>query len=60
MIWSFTFFIKMSKNGSSLEVCSIVNFILGCRFCSRLCTSLHGSNIKMEENRKLDVSKHQY
>ena len=45
------FFIRMSKNGSSLEPCSIVNCILGCRFCSRLCNSLmspqgHFQNIK--------------
>ena len=36
MIWPFTFFIRMSKNGYSFELCSIVNSILGCRFCSRL------------------------
>ena len=45
------FFIRMSKNGSSFELCSKVNFILGCRFCSRLCNSLlfsygHFQNMK--------------
>ena len=44
-------FIRMSKNGNSFKLCSIVNFILGCRFCSNSCNSLispHGSfqNIK--------------
>ena len=38
--WPFMFFIRMSKNGNSFELCSIVYFILGCRFCSRLCNSL--------------------
>ena len=33
-------FIRMSKNGNSFKLCSIVNFILGCRFCSRSCYSL--------------------
>ena len=36
----FTFFTRMSKNGSSFRLCSIVNFILGCRFCSSSCNSL--------------------
>ena len=40
MIWVFTFFIMMCKNGRYFELCSIVNFNLGCRFCSRLCNSL--------------------
>ena len=45
------FFMRMSKNGSSFELCSIVNFIFVCRFCSRLCNSLmsphvHFHNIK--------------
>ena len=42
-LWWFShsrFFIKMSRNGNSFELCSIVNFILGCRFCSGLCDSL--------------------
>ena len=39
MIWQFTFFIRMSKKGNSFDPCSIVNFILGCRSCSRLCNS---------------------
>ena len=30
---------RMSENGSSFELCSIVNLILGCRFCSRLSNS---------------------
>ena len=33
-------FIRMSKNGNSSELCSIVNFILGWRFCSKLFKSL--------------------
>ena len=41
----------MSKNGSSFELCSIVNLILGWRFCVRLCNSLmspheHFQNMK--------------
>ena len=40
MIRPFTFFMRMSKNGASFELCSIVNFILGCRFSSRLCNSM--------------------
>ena len=40
MIWPFTLHIRMSKNGNSFELCSIVNFILGCRFYSRLCNLL--------------------
>ena len=44
-------FMGMSKNGSSLKLCSIDNFILGCRFWSRLCNSLispheHFQNMK--------------
>ena len=51
MIWPFTFFIRLSKNGSSFELSAIVNFILGCRFCNRLCNSLmspqgHFQNMK--------------
>ena len=34
MILPFTFFTRMSKKGSSFRLCSIVNFILGCRFCT--------------------------
>ena len=34
------FFLRTSKNGSSFELCSTVNFISGCRFCSSLCNSL--------------------
>ena len=55
MIWPFTFFIRMSKNGSSFELCSIVNFILGCRFCSRLYNSLmspHGHFQNMKQSSK--------
>ena len=29
MIWPFTLFIRMSKNGGSFELCSKVNFIWG-------------------------------
>ena len=43
MIWPFTFFIRMSKNSISFELCFIVNFIFGCRFYSRLCNSLMSS-----------------
>ena len=56
MIWPFTFFfIRMSKNGNSFKLCSIVNFILGCRFCSRLCNSLmspHGHFQNMKQSSK--------
>ena len=34
------FLMRISKNGSSLKLCSTVNFILGCKFFSRLCNSL--------------------
>ena len=34
MIWSFSFLMRMFKNGSSLNLCSKVNFILGCMFWS--------------------------
>ena len=49
MIW--LFFMRMSKNSSSFDLCSPVNFILGCRFRSRLCYSLmsphrHFQNMK--------------
>ena len=40
----FSFFIRMSKNGNSFELCSTVNSILGCRFCSQLCNSLMSSH----------------
>ena len=43
MIWPYSFFIRMSKNGSSFELCSIVNFTLGCTLWSRLCNSLISS-----------------
>ena len=45
----------MSKNGSSFELCSIINVILGCRFCSRLCNSLmspHGHFQNMKQSSK--------
>ena len=50
MIWPFMLFMRTSKN-SSFELCSIVNFILEFRFCSRLCNSLmspheHSQNMK--------------
>ena len=53
MIWPFTAFIRMSKNGNSFKLCSIVNFILGCRFCSRSCNSLmspHGCFQNMKQS----------
>ena len=34
----------MSKNGNSFKLCSIVNFILGCKFCCSLCNSLMSSH----------------
>ena len=40
----------MSKNGNSFELCSIVNFILGSRFCrslSNLLMSPHGHGQNM-------------
>ena len=43
----------MSKNGSSFELCYIVNFILGCRICSRLCNSFkspHGHFHDMKQS----------
>ena len=45
------FFIRTFRNGSSFELCSKINFILGYRFCSRLCNSLmsplgHFQNMK--------------
>ena len=52
MIWPFLlFFMRMTRNGNSLQLCSILNFIMGCRFWSNLCNSLmfpHGNfqNIK--------------
>ena len=45
----------MSRNDNSFELCSIVNFILGCRFCSRLCNSLmssHGHFQNMKQSSK--------
>ena len=36
MIYPFWFFMNMSKNGCYLELCCIVNFILGCRFLSNV------------------------
>ena len=55
MILPFTFFIRMSKNGNSFKLCSIVNFVLGCRFCGRLCNSLmssHGYFQNMKQSSK--------
>ena len=54
-MWPFTFFIRMSKNGNSFKLCSIVNFILGCRFCSRSGNSLmfpHGYIQNMKQSSK--------
>ena len=48
-------FTRMSKNGSSFRLCSIVNFILGCRFCSSSCNSLmspHGYFQYMKQSSK--------
>ena len=48
-------FIRMSKNGHSFELCSVVNFTLGCRFCCRLCNSLispHGHFQNMKQSSK--------
>ena len=36
----YTFFTRMSKNGNSFRLCSIVDFMLRCRFCSSSCNSL--------------------
>ena len=55
MIWPLIFFIRMSKNGNSFKLCSIVNFILVCRFCSRSCNSLmfpHGYFQNMKQSSK--------
>ena len=38
--WPFSFLMRMSKNGSSLKLCSMENLILGCRFCCMLRKSL--------------------
>ena len=40
MIWQFSFLMRISKNGGSLKLSSIVNFISGCKYWSRLCNSL--------------------
>ena len=40
LIWPFWFLMRMSKNGSSLKLCFMVNFILGYRFWCKLCKSL--------------------
>ena len=50
-LFIFVFFMGMFENGSSFELCSILNFIWGRRFWSRLCNSLmsphgHFQNIK--------------
>ena len=48
-------FIRMSKNGKSFKLCSTVNFILGCRFCSRSCNfsmSLNGYFQNMKQSSK--------
>ena len=51
-----TFFMRMSKNRNSFRLCSIVNFIWGCRFCSRSCNSLmsapHGYFPNMKQSSK--------
>ena len=55
IIWPFTFFIRMSKDGNSFELCCMVNFILGCRFCSWLYNSLmspHGHFQNMKKSSK--------
>ena len=40
LIWLFSFLMGMCKNGNSLKLCSMVNFILGCKFWSKLCKCL--------------------
>ena len=50
MIWPFTFFMRMSQNGTSFELCSIVNFILECRFWSRLCNSFISNVINVKQH----------
>ena len=48
-------FMRMSKNGCSFELCSIVNFILGCTFWNMLCNSLmclHGHFQNMKQSSK--------
>ena len=40
IIWPFQFLMRMSESSNSLNLCSMVNFILGCRFLSKLCKSL--------------------
>ena len=44
IIWPFSFLMRMSKNCSSLTLCSMVNFILLCKFWSKLGNSLMFSN----------------
>ena len=39
MIWPFWFLMKTSINGSSLNLCSMGNFILRCRFWNKSCKS---------------------
>ena len=53
IIWPFSFLMWISKNGSSLKLCSMVNFILECRFWRKLCKSLmllHGHFQNMKQS----------
>ena len=55
IIWPSSFLKRMFKNDSSLNLCSIVNSILGCRFCSKLCKLLmlpYGHFQKMKQSFK--------
>ena len=55
MMWPFWFFMRMSKNGSSLDLCSIVNFIFGYRFWSKFYNWLmfpHGHFQNMKQSSK--------
>ena len=48
-------FIRISRNIISFKLCSIVNLILGCRFCCRLCNSFmspHGHFQNMKQSSK--------
>ena len=51
----YVFFIRMSINGNFFKLCSVVDFILGCRFCSRSCNLLmypHGYFQNMKQSSK--------
>ena len=42
-------FMEMSKNGSFLKLCSMVNFILECRFWSKLCKLLMSPHRRFQD-----------